>query len=95
MGDHEGTLQIEYDDDTMKTKLILTRFGLTFGTLRFNEKSFFITSSGFTTYWDFKPTNAINADSSGVYTSEKNLNLGTIDKTHLKFDAVDGSVVNG
>ena len=27
MGDHQGTLQIEYDDDTMKTKFILTRFG--------------------------------------------------------------------
>ena len=42
MGDHGGTLQIEYDDDTMKTKLILTCFGSTFGTLRFGEKSFFI-----------------------------------------------------
>ena len=26
-GDHERTLQIEFDDITMKTKLILTRFG--------------------------------------------------------------------
>ena len=32
MGDHEGTLQIEYDDDSMKTKPFLTRFGSTFGT---------------------------------------------------------------
>ena len=30
--DHEETLQIEYDDISMKTKLILTRFGLTFRT---------------------------------------------------------------
>ena len=30
--DHEGTLQNEYDDIGMKTKLILTRFGSTFGT---------------------------------------------------------------
>ena len=30
MGDNERTLQIEYDDDTMKTKLILTRFGSAF-----------------------------------------------------------------
>ena len=30
MGDHEGTLQIEYDDISMKTNLILTRFGGTF-----------------------------------------------------------------
>ena len=28
--DHEGTLQIEYEDVTMETKLILTRFGSTF-----------------------------------------------------------------
>ena len=41
MGDHEGTLQIGYDDISMRTKLILTRFVSTFGTLRFNEKSFF------------------------------------------------------
>ena len=41
MGDHEGTLRIEYDDINMKTKPILTRFGLTFGSLRFNDKSCF------------------------------------------------------
>ena len=49
IGDHEGTLQIEYDDDddddddddTTKTKLILTRFRSTFGTLSIDEKSFF------------------------------------------------------
>ena len=40
MGDHEGTLKIEYDDNTMETKLILTRFGSTFGTLRFDKRSF-------------------------------------------------------
>ena len=36
MGDHEGILQIKYDDVSMKTKLILTRFGLTFGTSIFD-----------------------------------------------------------
>ena len=41
LGGHEGTLQVEYDDLNKKTKLILTRFGSTFGTLRFDEKSFF------------------------------------------------------
>ena len=40
MDDHEGTLPIEYDDLNKKTKLNLTRFGSTFGTLRFDEKSF-------------------------------------------------------
>ena len=39
---HERTLQIEYDDISMITKLNLTHFGLTFGTLRFNEKTFLI-----------------------------------------------------
>ena len=42
LGDHEGTLQIEYDDSNKKVNLILNRFGDTFGTLRFDEKSFFI-----------------------------------------------------
>ena len=40
MGDHEGTLQIEYDDISMKTRLILTRFKGTFG--RFDENPFSI-----------------------------------------------------
>ena len=39
-GDHEGTIQSEYDDVGLKTKLILTRFGLTFGVLRLKEKTF-------------------------------------------------------
>ena len=38
--DLEGTLQIEYDELNEKTKLILTPFGSTFGTLRFVDKSF-------------------------------------------------------
>ena len=53
----------------MKTKLSLTRFGGTFGTLRFDENSFLNTFLSFTSYWDYKPTNAIHADSPGVYTS--------------------------
>ena len=41
MGDHEGTLRLEYDGLSMKTKLFPTRFVGTFGTLRVDEKSFF------------------------------------------------------
>ena len=52
LGDHERTLQIEYDDLNKKTKLTLTRFGGTFGTLRFDEHSFVNTLLGFTPYWD-------------------------------------------
>ena len=87
LGDHEGTLQIEYDDLNKKVKLILTRFGRSFGTLRFDEKSFFYTLLGFTPYWDYKP---------GVYSSDKViLNLNTINKIHLKCDCIDGSIQDG
>ena len=96
LGDHEGTLQIEYDDLNKKVKLILTRFGESFGTLRFDEKSFFHTLLGFTPYWDYKPTNVIHADAPGVYTSDKIiLNLNTISKIHLNCDCIDGSVQDG
>ena len=96
LGDHENTLQIKYDDINKKVKLILTRFGSTFGTLRCDEKSFFHTLLGFDPYWDYKPTNAIHADSPGVYTNDKLiLNLNTINKIHLKCDCIDGSIQNG
>ena len=38
MGDRGERLQIEYDGISMKVKFILTRFGGTFGTLRFNDQ---------------------------------------------------------
>ena len=96
LGDHEGTLQIKYDDLNKKVKLNLTRFGLTFGTLRFDEKSFFSTLLGFDPYWDYKPTNAIHAESPGVYISDRIiLNLDTINKIHLKSDCIDGSIQDG
>ena len=41
MGDHEGTLETEYDDISMKPKFILTTFGGMFGTARFDEKPLF------------------------------------------------------
>ena len=79
----------------MKTKLILFRFGGNFETLRFDDKSFLNTLWGFTLFWFYQPTNAIHADSPGVYTIDKILNLSTIDKIHFKCDAADGSVVCG
>ena len=94
MGDHEGTLQLEFDNDTMKAKPILTRFGSTFGTLRFDEHFILNTLLGFTPYWDYKPTNAIHADSSGIYTSDEFLKLNTINKIHLKCDVIGGSIHN-
>ena len=96
LGNHEGSLKIEYDYLNKKVKLILTRFGSTFETLRFDEKSFFQTLLGFDPHWDYKPTNAIHADVPGVYTSDIIiLNLNTINKIHLKCDIIDGSIQDG
>ena len=95
MGDLKKTLKIESVDKSLKTKLILTHSGGTFGTLRFNENSLFITLLGFTANWDCKPTKAIHVDSPGVYTNEKIVNSSTIDEIHFKRDVFDGSVVNG
>ena len=86
-----GSLKIEYDDISMKTKLTFDYFS----SLRFNKNSFFHTLLGFTPYWDYKPINGVNSDSPGIYISDKILNLNTINKIHLKCDCIDGSVVNG
>ena len=85
---HTETMQIEYDDISMKTKIISKyidgRKMFVLGTLRFDERSFLHTLLGFTPYWDYKP--------SGVYTSDKILNLNTIKKIHLKCDRINGSI---
>ena len=95
MGDHEGTLQIDYDDISRKIKIVSTRFGGTSGTLRFNEKSFFNMLLGFTPFWECKATIFIHADSPVVYTTDKILNLSTVDKIPSKTDVIDGSIING
>ena len=56
---------------------------------------FFNTCLGFAPYWNYEPTDTIHVDSSGVYTSDKILNLSTIDKIHLKCDVTDGIIQNG
>ena len=86
-----GSLKIEYDDVSMKTKLIFDYFS----SLRFNNKSFFHTLLGFTPYWDYKPTNGVNSDSPGVYISDKILYLNTINRIHLKCACIDGSIQDG
>ena len=50
---------------------------------------------GFTPYWDYIPTNAIHADSPGVYIIDKNVNLDKIGFIRLKFDVRDGSRLSG
>ena len=87
----KGSLKIEYDDISMKTKLIFDYFT----SLRFNKKSFFHTLLGFDAHWDYKPVNGVNSDSAGVYISNKILNLNTINKIHLKCDYIDGTIQAG
>ena len=96
---HSEIMEIEYDNITMKTKIILKyiggqkKFGL--GTLRFDKRSFFHTLLGFEPYWDYKPINSNDPHIQVVYISDKNLNLNTTNKIHLKCDVIDGSVVDG
>ena len=95
IGNNEGTPKIEYDNISRKTKPILTRFGLTFGMFLVDEISLIYILIGFTHFWDYKPTNATQVDSPGVYTSEKLIESSTKDKIQLKCDVIEGSVVNG
>ena len=92
-------IEIEYDDITMKTKIILkykgvqNKFGL--GTLRFDEKYFFHTLLGLEPYWDHKPNHFNHLDIPTVYINGKILKLSITKKIHSKCDIIDGSVVNG
>ena len=79
-----NVIVIEYDDITMKTKLVV-RSGIM--AIRFDEKSFFSTILGFTSGWDYKHYNK--------YISQKLVNLSNTNKIHLKCDVIDDSVVNG
>ena len=97
---HEETIQIEYDDISMRTTLVLefrneeAKFAL--GTLRFDKQSFFHTLVGFPSFWDYKPSNSNHVLIPGVYPSDKiTLNLNAIDRIHLKCDCIDGSLQDG
>ena len=71
------------DAITRKNKLVV-RPGII--AIRFDENSFFSTIHGFTPGWDFKHYNE--------HISQKVVNLGGTNKTHLKFGCLDGSVLN-
>ena len=75
---------IEFDDISMKTKLVV---GDGIIAIRFDEKSFFSTVLGFTPGWDFKHYNE--------YFSQKIINLSTRNKIHLKCDVIDGFIQDG
>ena len=97
---HEVTIELVYDDITKRVTIVLKfkdgkkKFAL--GTLRFDQQSFFHTLLGFSPYWDYKPNNSNHVLTPGVYPSDKIiLNINTIDKIHLKCDAIDGSIQDG
>ena len=79
-----NVIVIEYDDITMKTKLVV-RYGII--AIRFDEKSFFSTILGFNSGWDYKHYKK--------YTSQKFVNLGNTNKINLKCDVINGSIVDG
>ena len=79
-----NVIDIEYDDITMKTKLVV-RSGII--AIRFDEKSFFSTVLGFTPGWDYKHYNK--------YISQKIVNLNSTNKIHLNCDCIDGSIQDG
>ena len=79
-----NVIDIEYDDITMKTKLVV-RYGII--AIRFDEKSFFSTVLGFSSGWDYKFYNN--------YVSQKIVNLSNTNKIHLKCDCIDGSIQDG
>ena len=97
---HKEIIEIEYDDNSMKSKIILKfknneKHLFALGTLRFDERSFFLTLLGFTPFWDYKPTNSNRDGIPGVYTSNKILYLSSTNKIHLKCDCIDGSIQDG
>ena len=79
-----NVIDIEFDDIIMKAKLVL-RDGIII--IRFNEKLFFLAALGFTPGWDHKHYNEL--------ISQKNVNLSTTNKKHLKSEIIDGSLING
>ena len=81
---YHNAIDIEFDDITMKTQLVV-RSGII--AIQFDENSFFSTILGFNHGWDYKHYNE--------YLSQKNVNLSSTNKIHLKSDVIDGSVVNG
>ena len=75
---------IEFDDITMKTKLVV---GDGIIAIRFDEKSFFSTVLVVTSSWEYKQYNE--------YISQKLVSFSSKHKVHLKCDVINGSVVNG
>ena len=71
-------------DNTMRTRLVVRRGIIA---IKPDENSIFSTLLGFNTNWDYKNYNE--------YTSQKNVNLSSTKKIHLKGDVIGGSITNG
>ena len=79
-----NVIDIEFDDFTMKTNL-LVRDGII--GKRFDEKSFLSGMRCFQPHSDYKHYNK--------YNSQRIVNLSVANKIHLKCNVIDGSVVSG
>ena len=82
---------ITIDDIRLKSNLKINQ------TLIFTKKSFFYTILGFTQSYSY-PLDDIDGFYQlikGSYKSDKPINITGIDKTHLKCDCIQGSIVNG
>ena len=75
---------IEIDDIIKKTELFVRQVIIA---TRFDEKSFFNPTLGFTPYWDYKHYKK--------YTSQKIVFLSSTYKKHLEWDCINGSFLDG
>ena len=84
-------VSVTIDDIKLKSNLKTNQ------TLIFTEKSFFYTILGFTRSRSY-PLDDIDGFYqliAGSYKSDKPINITGIDKIHLKYDCIEGSIVNG
>ena len=84
-------VSITIDNTKLKSNL------RTYQTLVFTDKSFFYTIQGFTQLHQ-GPLNDIDGFYQilpGSYKSDRPINITGVDKTHLKCDCIQGSIVNG
>ena len=88
---NEVKVSVTIDDVRLKSNLKFNQ------TLLFTNQSFFCTILGFTRYHSYPPDDLdwFYQSIAGWYESEKPINITGIDKTHLKSDSVQGSIVNG
>ena len=80
----DQTVDIEYDDISMKTELV-ARPGII--AIKFDERLFFRCILGLIPCWDYKHYNE--------YISQELISIGKIDKVRQNGVAIDGSIVNG